>query len=133
MSNKILHDVSCVDYMYPCATYAKRRLNLDISAEDLMEMSGTPYDKETSTLEVGDIIVWVRKNTNTAFSDIHPLTIENNICLSSKVYENKHLGVYEGDGLVSDFTCLPTPRLRFMKLSKRFTPTAIIKRTSIQK
>lgn len=132
MSNKILHNVSCVDYMYPCAVFVKQRLNLDITTEDLINMSGEPYDKCSESLNIGDILVWISYPEEPAFKHTHPLKIQDDTCLDVGIVTCRHLGIYEGNNIISDFIDRGHPSIRFMQLSEHPMPKQVIKYDTIK-
>lgn len=132
MSDKALHNVSCVDYMYPCAVFVKQRLNLDIPTEDIIKMSGESYDKCSGTLNVGAILAWISYPEEPAFKHTYPLKIQDDTCLDVGIVTDRHLGIYEGNNTVSDFIDRGHPSIRFMQLSEHPRPKQVIRYDTIK-
>lgn len=114
-SGSIMNAVDLTDITYPCATYALRRIGSHWPVERLLNFPPEPFTE----LNVGDILVWDRldspEETSAYIMDEHGRPI------SRSVAYNRHLGVYEGDGVVSDVKFigeLGIPNIRMKRLSE---------------
>ena len=120
-----MKNVYLENFAYPCVAYVIERLGLSCSIKELFNIEGSPYSNSVE-LEVGDIVVWVRSDE---FSEA-TLTMKECSPVSTKINLNKHFGVYEGNGLVSDITFDSNnfyPRIRLMPLTERQFPQRYIR------
>ena len=115
------------DFAYPCVCYAKRRTESPLPIKDILELSCERYTA-TTILNIGDIVVW-QHNRDIKITDVM-LTIMDKCVITTKARFDRHFGVYEGDGMVSDLTFDSDnyhPRIRLMPLSEHPTPRDIIR------
>lgn len=125
-----LEEVYLEEFMYPCVLYAKRRVGILMSLQDIYSLEGLPYEN-TNQLSVGDIVVWERfEEEDTDMT----LSMGGRGPITTKVALGRHFAVYEGDGMVSDI-CFDAehyfPRIRLTLLEERKRPKNIIKYTMV--
>lgn len=108
-----LKDVFLLDFLYPCATYVVKRLGIDMSPKDLYQTTGKEYDGNPESLSVGDVLVWNYRKDSPTLDVVMQMTDRGPI--TSRKIQGKHLGVYEGDGLVSDLTFYEDPPIPFIR------------------
>lgn len=104
-----------------CLSYALKRTGTDTNvefAEDLRKEFDFISVKETK-LEIGDIVAWNKKEqTIVSATSIE----ENGFIYSNNVFTGFHIGVVEGDNIVSDLTrsanpyFIPSIRMRYVSL-----------------
>lgn len=110
-----MKDVYLEEFAYPCARYAVLRTGCKYSVRYIMETALLEKYTTISCLKIGDIVVWEKdkgeENAN--------LTICDKSIITTRLFYGRHIGVYEGKGLVSDLvfiheTYYPTIRLKKM-------------------
>ena len=127
MSDYIVLD----EYMYPCANYVIKRLNLTMTPTELANIEPKKYS-HNSELKPGDILVWKRNNskdTTTATLILHGQTV-----ISTNVLTGLHFAVIEEDGLISDLIAVENSYLftiRIRQLCDAPVPTGYISKSDL--
>ena len=107
--------VDLTDITYPCATYALRRVGSHWPVERLINFPPEPFFE----LNVGDVLVWDVLDSPKEMSAY--VIDEHGRPISRVVAYNRHFGVFEGDGVVSDVKFigeLVIPNIRVRRLSE---------------
>lgn len=107
--------VDLTDITYPCATYALRRVGSHWPVERLINFPPEPFFE----LNVGDVLVWDRLDSPKEMSAY--VIDERGRPISRVVAYNRHFGVFEGDGVVSDVKFIgepAIPNIRMRRLSE---------------
>lgn len=112
-------DVSLYCFMYPCIYYALKRTGRNERLiEKILSFNKNNITKKTK-LKKGDILIWKRNED----SYCEPLSIICKKVIDICVCYDTHVGVYEGKGVVSDFTFgEKTGRIRIRKLKDLKNP-----------
>lgn len=120
-----LQDVDLEDFVYPCIKYSLLRTGSTKSIQDILDDKGIPYEG-IDALTVGDILVWRKENTERRDTTTH---INKYGVVTTRAFSGIHVGVYEGDGLVSDlvFNDSYIPSIRMMHVNDGARPNIVIK------
>ena len=108
--------VDMTDVAFVCATYCMRRIGYMGTIHEFLLIEPEKYTTTTDVL-IGDILVW---NIDNAEGEVPALEICKATIISSFTKFNKHYGVFEGNGLVSDIRLMGDmliPNIRFRRLS----------------
>lgn len=123
----MLNDVDISDFYCFCGLYAVWRTGVKFTLGELLKEEGTQFTS-INDLKIGDILVWECNGPRVTY----PSKIKNNVLLTVSVNNNKHYGVYEGNGVVSDLSFLSDfdhnqwPILRMRELEKLTLPDKVI-------
>lgn len=126
-----MKDIYLENFAYPCVSYVKMRTGSCCSIEQLLSMPCNRYTA-TTILEKGDVVVW-RHNMDIKITDVM-LTIGEHGVITTKARFDRHFGVYEGGGFVSDLTFDNDnhhPRIRLMQMSEHPTPREFIRNVDV--
>ena len=108
--------VDMTDVAFVCATYCMRRIGYMGTIHEFLLIEPEKYTTTTDVL-IGDILVW---NTNDSRGEVPALEICKGTIISSFIKFDRHYGIFEGNGLVSDVRLMGDmmiPNIRFRRLS----------------
>ena len=121
-----MHKVHLEEFMYPCAHYALQRTGMQGSISELLSTFGSEYSE--ATVQHGDIVMWENEPTH---EEVSTTILANGRVITSQATKDRHYGVYEGGGYVSDLafdTHSDIPKIRVRELSELREPSRVITR-----
>lgn len=127
-----MKDVYLSEFSYPCIAYVKARLGLDINIEEILHAKREIYSPKIE-LCTGDVLVWQRHSGKGMTYDF--LAVRGNCVFAKKTITGVHFGVYEGQGIVSDLSCIGdkwNPIIRMMELNEHPYPVEIIRNGTLK-
>ena len=121
-----MHKVHLEEFMYPCAHYALQRTGMPGSISELLSTFGAEYSE--ATVQRGDILMWESAPTH---EEVATTILDNGRVITSQVTKDRHYGVYEAGGYVSDLAFdkgSAIPKIRVRVLSELREPNRVITR-----
>ena len=121
-----MHKVHLEEFMYPCAHYALQRTGMPGSISELLSTFGSEYNE--ATVRPGDIVMWENEPTH---EEVATTILDSGLVITSQATKDRHYGVYEGGGYVSDLAFdkhSDIPKIRVRELSELREPSRVITR-----
>lgn len=124
-----LYDVNLSNMAYPCLEYAMLRTGCNVGKNLMFDFKSNYRELTDSDTdpEIGDIVVWGYSRNPLAESR---LILEKNTVITVNIGNNFHVGVLEGNNVVSDLTVDDNgiPYIRFRYLDTTPEPTKFFRR-----
>ena len=121
-----MHKVHLEEFMYPCAHYALQRTGMPGSISELLSTFGSEYNE--ATVQHGDILMWEQEPK---YEEVATTILANGRVITSQATKDRHYGVYEANGYVSDLSFdkhSAIPKIRVRMLSELREPSRVITR-----